>query len=179
MFNPTIVPGVDTNKPSALVSLTSHRSEHNAYLRLHSLKATHQTVLGSFMGQRSNKIDKALALNSVQKKTNVWPVVGPLSGVLARAPPWKGLQWYIPKAVWSLWSCCWGGFLSYRSELNSSLGDMERRMPVRYFRNITSSGGNTTVVLLLLVTSGKRRGHGHVTLLCATVCKISFRENTS
>ncbi|XP_063060107.1 nectin-3-like protein [Engraulis encrasicolus] len=31
---------------------------------------------------------------------------------------------------------------------------MERRMPVRYFRNITSSGGNTTVVLLLLVTSG-------------------------
>ncbi|XP_041949227.1 nectin-3-like protein isoform X1 [Alosa sapidissima] len=44
--------------------------------------------------------------------------------------------------------------LSYRSELESSLGNMERRMSARYFRNNPYSGGNTTVVLLLLIASG-------------------------
>ncbi|XP_012687810.2 nectin-3-like protein isoform X1 [Clupea harengus] len=44
--------------------------------------------------------------------------------------------------------------LSYRNELESSLGDMERRMSARYFRNNPYSGGNTTVALLLLTASG-------------------------
>lgn len=55
--------------------------------------------------------------------------------------------------------------LSYRSELESWLGDMERRMSARYFRSNIYSGCNTTVVLLLFTSSGKPEASANVKIM--------------